>query len=156
MICYATGHRGCPFKPPVASDESWQSQAFMLRAEVIDTTDKVHPRLQGLAPPGKGSCASGQACKTTALCVQQFSTSTFSTRGSSVPLIRKQDSRPAFPSVNGFGGDPLPNSPQLKAVSAAIWKAVAIATVAVKSPQNETPPSLEVPCDRAGNNRSQG
>ena len=106
MICYATGHRGCPFKPPVASDESWQSQAFMLRAEVIDTTDKVHPRLQGLAPPGKGSCASGQACKTTALCVQQFSTSTFSTRGRSVPLIRKQGSRPAFPSVNGFGGDP--------------------------------------------------
>ena len=66
MICYATGHRGRPFKPLVASDESWQSHAFMLRAEVIDTTDKVHPRLQGLAPPGKGSRASGQACKTNA------------------------------------------------------------------------------------------
>jgi hypothetical protein len=64
--------------------------------------------------------------------------------------------RPACPSVNGFGGELQPNSPQLKAVSAAIWKAVGMAPVAVKSPQNETPPSLEVPCDRAGNNRSQG
>src|SRR5262245_26503896 len=39
---------------------------------------------------------------------------------------------------------------------AAIWKALAIAPVAVKSPQNETPPSLEFPRDRAGSNRSQG
>src|SRR5262245_6640957 len=106
MICYATGHRGCPFKPPVVSDESWQSQAFMHCAEVIDTTDKVHPRLQGLAPPGKGSCASGQACKTTALCVQQFSASTLSTRCRPVPLLRTLGSRPAFHSVNGFGGEP--------------------------------------------------
>ena len=58
--------------------------------------------------------------------------------------------------VNGFGGEPLPNSPHLKAFGAAILKALAIAPVAVKSPQNEIPPSLEVPCDRAGSNRSQG
>jgi hypothetical protein len=50
--------------------------------------------------------------------------------------------------VNGFGGEPLPNSPHLKAVSAAIWKAVAIAPVAVKSPQNEIPPSLKSPATR--------
>ena len=38
----------------------------MLRAEVVDTTDKVHPRLQGLALPGQRSRAPGQAVKTTA------------------------------------------------------------------------------------------
>jgi len=47
-------------------------------------------------------------------------------------------------------------SPHDSDTIAANRKAVAIAPVAVKSPQNETPPSLEVPCDRAGNNRSQG
>jgi len=47
-------------------------------------------------------------------------------------------------------------SPHNSNTIAAIWKALAIAPVAVKSPQNETPPSLEIPRDRAGSNRSQG
>lgn len=38
----------------------------MLRAEVIDTTDKVHSRLQGLALLRQRSRAPGQDCKTTA------------------------------------------------------------------------------------------
>lgn len=38
----------------------------MLRAEVIDTTNKVHSRLQGLALLRQRSRAPGQACKTTA------------------------------------------------------------------------------------------
>ncbi len=38
----------------------------MLRAEVVDTTNKVHSRLQGLALPGQRSRAPGQAVKTTA------------------------------------------------------------------------------------------
>src|SRR5262245_1362273 len=66
MICNATRHCRCSFKPLVASKESRQSQTFMLRAEVIDTTDKVHSRLQGLALLRQRSRPPGQACKTTA------------------------------------------------------------------------------------------
>src|SRR5262249_19039345 len=47
MICNATRHRRCSFKPLVATGQSRQPQAFMLRAEVVDTTNKVHSRLQG-------------------------------------------------------------------------------------------------------------
>jgi len=50
----------------MATAQSRQSQAFMLRAEVVDTTNKVHSRLQGLALPGQRSRAPGQAVKTTA------------------------------------------------------------------------------------------
>jgi hypothetical protein len=66
MICNATRHRRGPFKPLVASDQSWQSQAFVLRAEVVDATDKVHSRLQGLALSRQRSRASGQAVQTSA------------------------------------------------------------------------------------------
>src|SRR5262249_37078445 len=64
--CNATRHRRCSFKPLVATGQSRQPQAFMLRAEVVDTTNKVHSRLQGLALLGQRSRAPGQAVKTTA------------------------------------------------------------------------------------------
>jgi len=66
MICNATGHRRCSFKPLVATGQSRQPQALMLRAEVVDTTHKVHSRLQGLTLPGQRSRAPGQTVKTTA------------------------------------------------------------------------------------------
>ena len=66
MICNATRHCWCPFKPLVAPDQSGQSQAFMLYAEVVDATNKVHPRLQSLALPRQRPRASGQAVKTSA------------------------------------------------------------------------------------------
>lgn len=66
MIGNASGHRRCPFEPLMASDQSRQSQAFVFRAEVVETTDKVHARLQGLALSGERSRASGQAVQTTA------------------------------------------------------------------------------------------
>ena len=66
MICNATRHCRCSFQPLVATGQPRQSQAFMLSAKVVDTTNKVHSRFQGLALLGQRSCASGQAVKTTA------------------------------------------------------------------------------------------
>jgi hypothetical protein len=66
MICNATSYRRGPFKPLAASDQTRQSQAFILRAEVIDTTDKIHSQLQGLTLSGQGTRASGQAEKAAA------------------------------------------------------------------------------------------
>src|SRR5512145_879070 len=45
-------------------DQSGQSQAFLLYAEVVDATNKVHPRLQSLALPGQRSRAPGQTVQT--------------------------------------------------------------------------------------------
>lgn len=50
----------------MASDQSWQSQTFVFCAEVVDTTNEVHSRLQGLALSSKRSRASGQTVNTTA------------------------------------------------------------------------------------------
>ncbi len=50
----------------MASDQSWQSEAFGLCAEVVDSPHQVHPRLQGFTLSGERSRASGQAVKTTA------------------------------------------------------------------------------------------
>lgn len=66
MIRNAARHRWCPFEPLVAPDQSRQSQAFVLRAEVVDATDKIHPRLQGLTLSGQGPRASGQTVNATA------------------------------------------------------------------------------------------
>src|SRR5262245_35037029 len=66
MIRNAARHRGCPFEPLVAPDPSWQSQTLVLRAEVVDATDQIHPRLQGLTLSGQRPRASGQAVNVTA------------------------------------------------------------------------------------------
>jgi len=68
MICNATSHRWCSFKPLVASEESRQAQSFALYAEVIDATYKEHPRLQSLALPGQRLRPSGQTVQTSAKC----------------------------------------------------------------------------------------
>jgi hypothetical protein len=39
MIRNAASHRWCPFKPLVAPDQSGQSQAFVLYAEVVDAAN---------------------------------------------------------------------------------------------------------------------
>ena len=66
MIRNAGRHRWRPFEPLVAPDQSRQSQAFVLRAEVVDATHKIHPRLQGLTLSCQRSRASGQAVNVTA------------------------------------------------------------------------------------------
>ncbi len=66
MIRQAARYRRCPCKPFMTSNQSWQSEAFVLRAEVVDAPHKIHPRLQGFTSSGQGSCASGQAVQTTA------------------------------------------------------------------------------------------
>lgn len=66
MIGQATSHRRRPCQPLVATDQPWQAQALVLGAEIIDATNQVHTRLQGLALPGQRARASGQAVQTTA------------------------------------------------------------------------------------------
>ena len=50
----------------MTSHQSWQSQAFVLGAEVVDAPHQRHPSLQGVTLSGQGSGASGQAVQTTA------------------------------------------------------------------------------------------
>jgi len=56
--------RGAAFVLRSYPDQSGQSQAFVLYAEVVDATNKVHPRLQSLALPRHRPRASGQAVQT--------------------------------------------------------------------------------------------
>src|SRR5262249_34255332 len=66
MIRQTTRHRWSLCEPLMTTDQSWQSQPFVLRAEVIDTAHQVHPGLQGLALPGERARAARQAVQTTA------------------------------------------------------------------------------------------
>ena len=50
----------------MTADQPRQPQTFVLRAEVVDTSHKVHAGLQGLALSGESSRSSGQAVHTTA------------------------------------------------------------------------------------------
>jgi len=42
MICNAARHRRSLFEPLMTADQSRQPQTFVLRAEVVDTSHKVH------------------------------------------------------------------------------------------------------------------
>jgi len=66
MISQVARHRRCPFQPPMTSDQPRQSQTFVFRAEVGDTSHQVHPTVQCPALSSQGARASRQVVNTTA------------------------------------------------------------------------------------------
>ena len=63
MIGKASGNSRCSRDPLVAADDTGQAQAFMRRAEVVDTTHQVHQWLQGFRVAKQSSAASCQGCQ---------------------------------------------------------------------------------------------
>ena len=61
-----SGHRGCAPEPFVSAYQTWQAQALVLRAEVVDRSYQVRARVQARVCPRERARASRQATQTTA------------------------------------------------------------------------------------------
>jgi hypothetical protein len=68
MICYSRCHGWCSLKPFVSADQSFNSQALVPTAEVVNRPYQIHPRFKRMAEAGYCSPSSHKARQALSKC----------------------------------------------------------------------------------------